>query len=222
MHKEKEKKMDNNTLYLKYSTDRKELRKTIESMSAKDKEDKIFSLINDYFMDVNNSTPRESATLSAAGFNKLEGKLGYDGVKKIDGNKIFAEVKPKNYSRTSKKPVRLNLQGNYTDFTWRKLEKYRDDNPIVLLSGFVDGHLVYVVQINFNNKPFYEKLKERLEKVLPTGDLPNKYCRSASWSSANIKLEEAKIIYFKEIYNIEKYVSKKLLTWLKENSQPQP
>jgi hypothetical protein len=134
------------------------------------KDELIYQLIEETANDSNSSKFREDVTKWVVGLESSDGKHGYDD----DFEAI--EVKPKNYTGKSK----LNGGGQFTDFTWKRDEKYNNDEVVMLVSGFYFGKLVFVVE--FNYKDIRTKIQSQLSKILPDGDVVNRYVRSASFS----------------------------------------
>ena len=112
-------------------------------------------------------------------------------------------------------PQKLNGGGNFTDYTFARFKKDLAENPNMLVSGFIDGRLVYIFEYPFNIKPFQEKLSSQLVKKFPLGDEANSYLRSASFDykdyieDDNLKivylatkdiLEENKMLFVKDFY----------------------
>lgn len=64
----------------------------------------------------------------------------------------------------------------------------------MLVSGFVDGKLIYILEFPFLERAFVQKLHQQLKKRLPDGDKPNEYVRSANFNysdfidSPNLKI----------------------------------
>jgi hypothetical protein len=134
------------------------------------KDELIYQLIEETANDSNSSKFREDVTKWVVGLESSDGKHGYDD------DFAAIEVKPKNYTGKSK----LNGGGQFTDFTWKRDEKYNNDQVIMLVSGFYFGKLVFVVE--FNYKDIRTKIQSQLSKILPDGDIVNRYVRSASFS----------------------------------------
>lgn len=190
-------------LYLKYALN--------ESIDYNNIDGSVIKKLLDNIMnDKNSSMARESAIVSYAGYKPLEGKLNYDA---IDGNK-FVEVKSKNYD-TSKKLSRLNGEGSYSDYTWERYKKHLDDNPTILVGGFVNGVLIYIFKMKYNSKGLQHKIKEKLTSFFGDSDSerkPNHYLRSLGFNYKDYS-EDAELIYIapKDILcNNEKYINKKL------------
>ena len=94
-------------------------------------------------------------------------------------------MKPKNIRSESKAKSnpKLSGQGNFTDYTWERFYKNLEDNPKMLVAGFIDGRLVYIFEFNFNEEGFLAKLRAVLSKKFPNGEnIEGEYLRSASFS----------------------------------------
>ena len=140
----------------------------------------IYELIKNSANDVNSSTFREEITIEMCGYTKISGKLDYDA--KTSDNRLV-EVKPQNYSGKTK----LSANGNFTDFTHKRLKKYKDDNCLMLVSGFDHGRLMYIIEFDYNSPIFYKQLEKCVKKKLPNGDIKGHYCRSANFGWNQIK-----------------------------------
>lgn len=134
------------------------------------KDELIYQLIEETANDSNSSKFREDVTKWIIGLEASDGKHGYDD----DFEAI--EVKPKNFTGKTK----LNGGGQFTDFTWKRDEKYFNDNVVMLASGFYHGKLVFVVEFKYSD--IRSKIQSQLSRILPDGDTPNRYVRSASFS----------------------------------------
>lgn len=142
----------------------------VELLIGKSKDNLIsvlMDLITTYINDKNSSTLREFITVTIAGYQHSEGKIGYNGYKQnsiIKGKAILCEAKPKNYdteelekfkSKLRKTaPSKLNGGGNFTDYTFSRFEKDKKENPYMLISGFIDGKLIYILEFPFNCPSF--------------------------------------------------------------------
>ncbi|MCX8026405.1 MAG: hypothetical protein N3A62_00930 [Thermodesulfovibrionales bacterium] len=110
------------------------------SYLIKKSKDTIIGMLTDlltiYMNDKNSSTLREFITVTLAGYEHKEGKIGYNGFKQdvfMPGNTINCEAKPKNidseefkkFNRNERKtkPSKLNGGGNFTDYTANRLQK---------------------------------------------------------------------------------------------------
>ena len=145
----------------------------------------IYDLLNETFNDSNSSKFREDSTNYISGREASEGKHGYD----VDDENI--EIKPKNYVGKSK----LNCGGQFTDFTWKRHNKYQNDNVVMSVSGFNHGKLVYVLEFDYNHPTFKKRIEDQLTRLLPNGDEPNRYVRSASFSFIHFEDSNIKKVY---------------------------
>ena len=127
----------------------------------------LYDLLQEMANDKNSSKFREDVTKLMLGLRPSEGKLGYDD----DFEPI--EVKPQNYSGGDRK---LNGQGKFTDFTWKRHAKYMEDNVRMLVSGFTGGKLLFIVEFPYTN--LEGVVLRELKRLLPQGDMPNRYVRA--------------------------------------------
>jgi hypothetical protein len=171
----------------------------------------FWELLSLYLNDKNSSTLRQIITCEIIGVKSNQNKLGYDGEKTND------EVKPKNVNSDfkGKKKVILNGNGNYSDLTHARHQKYIDDNVSIHVSGFVDGNLIYVIKVPYQSMANF--FKRKLDKHLPNGDEPTKYVRSASFSFTNFKdCDGIEIEFVREnINDYVQFINKNLYTYLK-------
>lgn len=189
----------------------------------------LIDLLTIYINDKNSSTIREYLTVTMAGYTHNSNKIGYNGYKMTTPNSaINCEAKPKNicsqdfvdYENRHRKscPNKLNGGGNFTDYTWARLQKDKISNLNMLISGFIDGKIIFIMEFPFNTRGFIEKLEEQLSKKFPDGDRAGYYLRSASFSFKDYKNDEYKFIYITQNINCyEKYIEKDLFNTLKEN-----
>jgi len=192
--------------------------------------DNLISIITDlltaYINDRNSSTLREFVTVSIAGYEHIDKKLGYNGFKQnsaIGGNPIACEAKPKNiqtdgYDLKKTKP-KLEAGGSFNDYTEERFRKDLSKNPNILTSGFVDGHLQYILEFPFSalKERFEELIKKRWKgKKRKTGE----YIRGASFNFNHIKKHDGLRIIYKNVESIrsnERYFQKKLYQFLVDN-----
>jgi hypothetical protein len=138
--------------------------------SLTDEESLIYNLIEEIANDSNSSKFREDVVKWMVGLEASEGKHGYDD------DFAAIEVKPKNFTGKSK----LNGGGQFNDFTWKRDEKYSSDDVTMLCAGFSHGKLMFIVEFKYST--IQGKIQTHLNRILPDGDLPNRYVRSASFS----------------------------------------
>ena len=149
----------------------------------------LLDLLTAYYNDLNSSTLRETVVVKLAGYIPQLEKLGYNGYRHdaITNQKTFCEVKPKNIRANSPKSRKLNGSGSFNDYTWAKFKRHKEENPKMLVAGFIDGRLVYIFKFDFNEVEFTERLHEQLTRRLPDGDKANDWLRSAKFGFNNYK-----------------------------------
>ncbi len=195
----------------------------------------IFSdLLTLYINDKNSSTIREFLTVELAGYKHNTKKIGFNGFKQISIDKaINCEAKPKNFSIQDfldykagirkTKPSKLNGGGNFTDYTWARFNKDKKENLNMLISGFVDGQLVYLLEFCFNEQSFTNNLKKQLEHKFPKGDKKGYYLRSASFDFKNYKsaktLKPIFIIDKSKLLSYSEYINKDLYNYLLKSKE---
>lgn len=153
--------------------------------------DNLISMFNGlltiYINDKNSSMLREYITTSIAGYIHHTKKLGYNGYRQVgigDGGE-YCEVKPRNVNKNNEKikNKKLNGDGNFTDYTWDRFDRDFKTNLNMLISGFVDGKLIYIIEFPFKNKDFCNKLRTQLEKKFPNKTRnEGNYLRSCNFS----------------------------------------
>ncbi len=157
--------------------DRTEFWHIANTKTAQELATALEELLTLYANDKNSSTLREWAVLQISGCQPRTDKIGYNGYR----GDVPYEVKPRNVLSSENK--KLNGGGNFTDFTYERLEKYLQDGVRVLVAGFVDGNLVYVLEVPF--ACLYSAIKAQLDKQFH-GDRPTGlFLRSANFSFHN-------------------------------------
>lgn len=203
--------------------------KELSALLLSKSKDQLIAIFNDlltvYINDRNSSTIREFLTVSLSGYAHHDAKIGYNGFRQstsIGGTTIACEAKPQNINtednKNRKNPRKLNGGGNFTDYTNKRLTKDLKANLNLLVSGFVDGKLIYILEFPFSCKDFVDNLKEQLKKHFPNGDKTNQYLRGARFTFENYKnckklksiyldkkaLEENKNIFTEKFFNFLK------------------
>lgn len=129
--------------------------KELSELLLSKSKDQLIAIFNDlltaYINDRNSSTIREFLTVSLAGYSHHDAKIGYNGFRQstaIGGTMISCEAKPQNINtednKNRKNPRKLNGGGNFTDYTNKRLKKDLRGKLNLLVSGFVDGKLIYI------------------------------------------------------------------------------
>ena len=116
----------------------------------------LMDLLTNYFTDKNSSALREHVIVSLCGYQVSREKIGYNGYRQdaISGEPVYCEAKPKNINTGDARPRKLDGGGNFTDYTWARFEKNKKANPEMIVGGFVDGRLLYVLRFPFNTPKF--------------------------------------------------------------------
>jgi len=171
-------------------------------------------ILNWYANDVNSSTLRELITMLKAGYEPQPSrtKLGYNG-KTSQGKPC--EIKPVNIRSDSGN--KLNGGGNFSDFTYERLDKYEKDNLLMLVSGFVDARLVYILEFPFSCPAFVQRLQEQLARHFERGKrLSGQFLRSAQFSFRHYKdCPQLKVIYKEpHIENFRRFLTGELFYYL--------
>ena len=218
----------------------KSCHKEVSGFLLEKSKDTLVAMINDlltiYINDKNSSTIREFITVNLAGYQHSSKKIGYNGYKHsslVGGESIMCEAKPKNFNseeylkfknkerKTS--PDKLNGNGNFTDYTWHRFEKDKVTNVNMLVSGFVDGKLIYIIEFPFSSKDFVDNLERQLIKRFPNGDKTNNYLRGASFNFNHfINSANLKIVYLlnkKSLADYKDYINHQFYLWLCTKTQ---
>ena len=194
-----------------YFTSRRDLIPFLESLDKRALIASLSQLIDTYANDVNSSSLREQITLLKAGYRHLRGKLGYNG-ESPEGKPC--DVKPINIKSNSGK--KLNGGGNFSDFTYERFNRYLEDGVVMLVSGFVDGHLVYILEF-----PFFaieKRIREQLDRFFTRRRRKGEYLRSANFTFKDYKgCPNLRIVYkHPEIKTFEKFLTRELYNFLRE------
>ena len=167
----------------------------------------IYEMIEEIANDRNSSMFREDVTKLMVGLAPSKSKLGYDD----DFEAI--EVKPVNYTGGGK----LDGKGNFSDFTHRRHQKYLTDKVRMLVSGFANGKLLFIVEFP------YESIRERIEYILanklPNGDVKGQYVRNAAFTYKHWMNNKFTVHYVREsIAEYRRMFNKKFYTLLTESN----
>jgi len=171
----------------------------------------LLDLLTMYINDKNSSTIREFITVTLAGYKHKEGKIGYNGFKQetfISGKTIKCEAKTKNIDTSLKSLRKLNGGGNFTDYTFERLERDKQEKDLnMLISGFVDGKLIYILEFSFNYPEFVKHLKEQLKHRFKSGkDITGQFLRSANFDYRHfIKCLKLRIVYVLDKNKLKEY-----------------
>lgn len=201
----------------------------------------LVDLLTMYINDKNSSTIREFITVTLAGYEHKETKIGYNGFRQdafISDKTIKCEAKPKNINteeflkfikgerKTS--PAKLNGGGNFTDYTPVRLEKDKNEKDLnMLISGFIDGKLIYIIEFPFNCPDFVNNLEKQIkkwkEKLTGSKSLRGQFLRSASFDYRHfIKCPKLKIVFLlkkEELLKYKDYITDGFYEFLNRNAE---
>ncbi len=162
-----------------------------------DTEKVIYDIIQEFANDKNSSKYREDVTKIVVGLRPSEGKKGYDD------DFAAIEVKPSNVTDTGK----LDGKGNFSDLTWARHHKYLADDLRMLISGFQNGKLLFIVEFP------YTSIKDRVEyilnKKLPNGDIKGTYVRTVAFTYKHWMNQPHKVIFVRNNIQTYRYVFNK-------------
>jgi hypothetical protein len=200
----------------------------------------LLDLLTMYINDKNSSTIREFITVTLAGYTHKESKIGYNGFRQdafMPGRTIKCEAKPKNINTEEfkkyesgvrkNKPAKLNGGGNFTDFTPGRLNKYKKEDLNILVSGFIDGKLIYILEFPFNTPSFIKKLENQLEKwqqkLKGSKSTKGQFLRSANFNYKDyIGSPNLKIVYLldkSKLLKYKKYIAKGFYEFLESKAK---
>ena len=172
----------------------------------------LTDLLTMYINDKNSLMLREFLTVTIAGYEHTERKIGYNGYKQssiVGGNPIMCEAKPQNINTSKGVKRKLNGGGNFTDYTFERLERDLQENLNMLVSGFIDGKFIYIIEFPFRCETFVNKLKKQLIKRFPQEeDIIGQFLRSASFYYKDcLNCKNLKVIYLLAKSKLRKYNS---------------
>jgi len=184
----------------------------------------LVDLLTMYINDKNSSTIREFITVTLAGYTHKTRKIGYNGFKQdtfISGKTIKCEAKPKNidteefkkyeHGERKTKPAKLNGGGNFTDYTPTRLQKDKEEKDLnMLVSGFIDGKLIYILEFPFNSPDFVKNLEKKIKKwkrkLKGSKSIRGQFLRSADFDYKDfIHSPNIKIIHLLSKSGLEKH-----------------
>jgi len=184
----------------------------------------LVDLLTMYINDKNSSTIREFITVTLAGYKHKQGKIGYNGFRQdaiIPGRTIKCEAKPKNidteefekFARGERKtsPAKLNGGGNFTDYTPNRLEKDKKEKDLnMLVSGFIDGKLIYIIEFPFNCPDFIANLEKQIKrwqgKLKGSKSVKGQFLRSATFDYKHfINCPKLKFVFLLDKKELPKY-----------------
>ena len=169
----------------------------------------LTDLVTMYINDKNSSTLKEFVTVAIAGYEHHETKIGYNGYRQssLSGERsAVCEAKPKNVRTDGLSKRKLDGGGNFTDYTFARLEKDLTENPNMLPSGFVDGKLIYVLEFPFCCETFVERLREQVQRRFPNGGVTGQFLRSATFDFRHYEhCDSLKVVFVLSRRELERY-----------------
>lgn len=190
----------------------------------------LLDLLRMYMTDKNSSTLREFITVAFAGFQHKDNKVGYNGFIEDGhslGGTIKCEAKTRNidteefekYRRHQRKtrPAKLNGGGNFTDYSPARFQRDKKEKDLnILVSGFIDGKLIYIIRFPFNSPDFLEKLERKIQrwqaKLKGSESVKGQFLRSADFDYKDyIKSQGLRVVYLLnkvELAKYKQYISK--------------
>ncbi len=111
----------------------------------------------------------------------------------------------------------MNGGGNFTDYTLARLEKDKEEKDLnMLISGFVNGKLVYIIEFPFKFRDFVKNLEMQIQrwqrKLRGSKSKVGQFLRSAAFDYRSfIRCPDLKIVYLltkDELAKYEPYISK--------------
>ncbi|MBI4216020.1 MAG: hypothetical protein HY687_01305 [Chloroflexi bacterium] len=199
-----------------YFTGRERLPSVLQSLDKDELKELVHYLLDSWANDLNSSTLRELITLIKAGYTPRNKKLGPNGT---SGSKS-AEVKPVNIRSDSTN--KLNGGGNFSDLTPESFERRLAENLTMLVSGFVDGELGYILEFPFSHNSFTAELKRQLDKRFPGGRRPKgQYNRSTGFSFIHYQdCRDLKVIFVTpHLDSLRSHLTRQLYDFLKSRSK---
>ncbi len=64
--------------------------------------------------------------------------------------------------------------GVFSTFTWKAHKDCQDKNIKVLVSGYINGILLYTIEFDYNDPIFVAFIEKQLKKQLANGDVPGR------------------------------------------------
>jgi len=143
-----------------FATDKKTFKKKVDN-------EVVFGLVDKAFNDTTSSFLREAVTVHLAGYEILTEKHGYDGKNEQES----CEAKPENaFSKLDgKKNKKLSGHGTFNDYTIKKHEENMKENVRMVISGWVNGNLLFILRFPFTYKHFSDIMLKRLNGKIKSG-----------------------------------------------------
>ena len=121
---------------------------------------------------------------------------------------------------TTDKNKKLNGGGNFTDYNYERHKKYLKTNLNLVVSGFINGDLIYVIEFPF--KSLQKHLKSKLDKTFKGKRPKGLFLRSASFSFLHYKNSKSITVHYVSYDKIKLYnqfIAKNFQKWLEEKTK---
>lgn len=151
----------------------------------------------------------EIHTITTAGYVHDPAKFGFDGFDEV--HEKFCEVKSSS-KIINKELIRkfsmglitqrnelidsaIDGRGVFSLFTHEAYQKHIDNNVLMLVSAYINGVLMFIIEFPFSHLDFKAHIKRMLEKSLPNGDKPGR-SKTISFAYTQYKdCNETKLVY---------------------------
>lgn len=147
----------------------------------------------------------EVHTITTAGYIHNKTRFGFDGYDEV--NNVFCEAKSSNLIINKEAIVKLDsdnkIIGNRIDgrgifslFTHKSYNRYSSCDVNMLISSYINGVLMFIIEFPFNDTTFKNHIKTSLDKKLPNRDESEK-SKTISFGYNQYKdCKDAKLVYF--------------------------
>lgn len=155
-----------------FALDKDNFTELLDSFNKEEYKQIIVDLLMANLTDPNYSSLAEAIPIRLANYNPNEDKEkhGYDGFigESFDNATKYVEHKPK---KTNNKSKKLDGSGGFADYTIEKLNKDKSlgDKLNLMISGWVNGNLIYAYELPQNYSPFMEQIEKRTLKCISNG-----------------------------------------------------
>ncbi|NBP55807.1 hypothetical protein EBU71_04575 [bacterium] len=200
-----------------FATNKDELNSLILSYSLDELRFLVLHQLEVNLTDPNFSSLAEAVPLEMCGYEQVPGKHGYDGYlgSSPEDAQEVVEAKPeKSYLKEDGSVSgKLNGGGSYADYTIERLERDKSlgDKLVLLISGWVNGDLIYVYKVPHNHPNFVHKIEERTNQLISQGKrvLP-------SFSYTNyMDCQDIRLVFLKDnLSDYSQYMSRPFYNWL--------
>jgi len=153
-----------------YSTDQNSFKDHLNTFDTDQLKQMIVDLLHLNLTDPNFSSLAESIPLNLAGYESHPDKHGYDGFigESYENALEYLEQKPDKTNSTANK---LNGGGGFADYTIKRWENDmgNGDKLKLMISGFVNGTLIYAYKVPHNHQPLMDRLKNETTRLINKG-----------------------------------------------------